>query len=274
MKNREEVIQLMSIEIQWWVKQRLNKLREELHGTMTINPFLIPILFDLHHAEGFDDLGSLMLASHLMGGHNTGFGKLMDEKVLPNVFGTNKLSKAYRKENPPFDQAPFDNIDHILVRENGHKYLISLKASKWTIQLGQAIQLNSSFDEIKTRYRTDFNSIVIGVIYGNHTSLTDKYDIAIGVKRKTSADHNIKELEGFAEVKVGREFWSWLNGDQVDTQRWMMEGILDGVKKADCRAESKLLLSAYIDTFNRKYDTHISEDKTINWFDILSDINQ
>jgi Type II restriction endonuclease EcoO109I len=274
MKNREEVIRLISIEIQWWVKQRLNKLREELHDTMTINPFLIPILFDLHHAEGFDDLGSLMLASHLMGGHNTGFGKLMDEKVLPNVFGANKLSKTYRKENPPFDQAPFDDIDHILVRENGHKYLISLKAGKWTIQLGQAGRLNSSFYKIKTQYRTDFNGIVIGVIYGNHTSLTDKYDIAIGIKRKTSANHNIKELEGFAEVKVGREFWSWLNGDQEDTQRWMMEGILDGVKKADCRAESKRLLAAYIDAFNRKYDTHISEDKTINWFDILSGINQ
>jgi len=78
------------------VKQRMAKLRGGLYKTMAINPLLWPVLFELHHATSFEELGELLLAGHLMSGHFTSFGKLMDEKILSNVFGTTKLTPGFR----------------------------------------------------------------------------------------------------------------------------------------------------------------------------------
>ena len=142
----------------------------------------MPFLFDYHNLDSFEDLADLVIASHLMTGHNTGFGKLIDEKILPNVFGAKKLDSTFRKSTPPFGEACFDEIDHIVERDDGTKELLSLKAGKWTIQLTMAVQLNTSFNEILNQHPGVANNIAVGVFYGTKDGLTDKYDILRGIK--------------------------------------------------------------------------------------------
>ena len=85
----------------WWFGQRKQKLVEQLNETMSVNPFLLPFLFDYHDLDGFEKLADLLMAAHLMTGHATGFGKLVDEKILPNVFKTKKLDSSFRRLNSP-----------------------------------------------------------------------------------------------------------------------------------------------------------------------------
>ena len=144
---------------------------------MSLNPFLAPILYDLHHATGFGDLADLLLAGHLMTGHNTSFGKLIDEKILPKLLaatGTYKLNSAYRAATPPLNEACFDRIDHLVPKIKGKPSLLSLKASRWTIQLESAVGLNAGFAEIVADHSDLFDEIVVGVFYGASDKLSDK----------------------------------------------------------------------------------------------------
>jgi hypothetical protein len=268
---REEVISGVSEETQWVVNQRMQKLRDELHDTMSINPFLIPILFDLHHAESFAELGELLLAGHLMGGHNTSFGKLIDEKILPKVFRTRKLDAKFRAANEPFLEPCFDEIDHLVPREGRSPVLLSLKTSRWTIQLTAATKLNEAFHTILTRYPELFDQIVVGVGVGTQAGLTDKYDILRGINRGKA--HNVFDIQRHVHVLAGREFWSWLNGDEPATQDWILDGILDGLRQANCRDECRRLLTGYADAFNRLYAHHINPDGTVNWHQLLAELN-
>ena len=71
---------------------------------MSINPFLLPFIAEYHFLSNLSELFNIIIASHLITGHNTGFGKLVDEKILPEVFGTIKLTKNIEKR-----------INHILI---------------------------------------------------------------------------------------------------------------------------------------------------------------
>lgn len=119
MKSKDDVVKDVKHWVKWWVSQRKKKLEEQLNETMSINPFLMPFLFDYHDLENFEELVDLIIASHLMIGHATGFGKLIDEKILPNIFGTLKLDSAYRKSTKPFNKSCFDEIDHYIIRKGG-----------------------------------------------------------------------------------------------------------------------------------------------------------
>lgn len=269
--SREDVTIGVSREVRWMVNQRMAKLRDEAHETMAVSPFLIPILFDLHHAESFAELGELLLAGHLMIGHFTSFGKLIDEKVLPRVFGTHKLTKEFRAANAPFVEASFNEIDHLVPRSGRSPILLSLKASRWTIQLTMAMEMNTAFNNILTRYGDRFDQIVVGVFYGTQAGLTDKYDILRGINR--GAQHGVVDIQHHVHVVVGRAFWSWLNGDEPATQDWVLDGILEGLRQANCRKECRELLTAYAEAFNRQYARHINPDRTVNWHQILTEIN-
>ena len=147
---------------EWWIARRRQKLEEQLHHTMAVNPFLVPILYDFHGLNDVGELAQLLMAAHLMTGHNTGFGKLVDEKILPKVFGTTKLSPANRARMK-LEDACFDEIDHLVA---GNK-LLSLKASKWTIQLSMAVQLDHAFAKILHDKEYGYEQIVVGVFYGS-----------------------------------------------------------------------------------------------------------
>lgn len=267
---KSTIIEGVAIETQWMIKQRLKKLREGLHGTMSISPFLMPILFDLHQASDFAELAELLMAGHLMIGHFTSFGKLIDEKILPNVFRTIKLSGRYRAKNQPLTMACFNEIDHIVQRVDGFA-LLSLKASRWTINLSVAKELNTAFSVILRDHMQHYREIVVGVFNGTQEELTDKYDIIRGVNR--GKNHDVLDLQSHVKVLAGRAFWSWLNNGEQKTQDWVLEGILQGMQQADCREESRALLQAYKSAFNAKHARHVAENGDIQWQQLLSAIN-
>jgi hypothetical protein len=255
----------------WWFGQRKQKLVEQLNETMSVNPFLLPFLFDYHDLDGFEKLADLLMAAHLMTGHATGFGKLVDEKILPNVFKTKKLDSSFRRLNKPFSKSCFDEVDHLVLRSSGEKELLSLKAGKWTIQLTMAVQLNKAFHEIIENHGDSFSKIVVGVFYGKKESLTDKYDILRGINR--GANHDVVDLTNQVNVWSGVEFWSWLNDGELRTQEWVLNGILSALKDERINAHSKDLLNKFRDGISRKYESSVNEDGTINWSSILTKIN-
>ena len=204
-------------------------------------------------------------------GHSTGFGKLIDEKILPQVFGTEKLTGSYRRSNYPFIESCFNEIDHIIRRGNGNVDLLSLKSGRWTIQLTMAMQLNHAFNKIITDFDNNFAQIVVGVSYGTTETLTDKYDILRGINR--GANHNVIDLTDRVFVYAGREFWTWLNDGIEDTQDWLLEGIEEGILRSNPREEGGQLLENFNRSVSRLYQPYIRSDGTVAWDELLRDIN-
>jgi hypothetical protein len=269
--NEDGLVQIVARETEWMVAQRMGKLEEELHGSMSLSPFLMPILYDLHSAKGFGELADVLLAGHLMIGHFTSFGKLLDEKILPKAFGTDKLTASYRKGHPPLAESCFNEIDHLVRQAKGKPVLLSLKSSRWTIQLTAAMELNTAFARILKRHGNLFGKIVVGVASGTADALTDKYDILRGINR--GKKHDVVDLTSDVEVLAGREFWSWLNGGEPATQEWLLKGVLKGLRAANCRGKCSDLLAAYKNAFTKQFAHQIDKQGNINWDKILTRIN-
>jgi hypothetical protein len=267
--DRDALIKLVGEETCWMVKQRMGKLKEALYGSMSVMPFLIPILFDIHGATTVQELGDLLVMGHLMVGHSTSFGKLIDEKILPKVFKTEKFTGAYRAAHKPFLEASFNEIDHLVNTPNGPA-LLSLKASRWTIQLTAAIELNNAFNTILKKHNPPYNQIVVGVFAGKKESLTDKYDILRGINR--GKQHDVVDLTKNVEVYAGKEFWTWLNGGEPATQGWVMDGIIKGLKDANCGKEAAELLKAFKEKFTASYAQYVKNGK-VNWHQLLEAVN-
>ena len=261
--------------IRWWLNQRLKKLERLSSESMAVNPFLAPIIMGLHGLKDFDGLAGFLLGGHLSGGHNTGFGKLFDEKMLPEIFGTTKLTSRFREQNQIVRSSTFDEIDHLVPRSDGSAALLSLKSSKWTIQLTMAVQLNRQFQQL-VAYRRDglleFSDIVMGVMYGTLDNLTDKYDIARGIN--TGAFHDVTDLTEHVHVSVGRDFWSWINYGEEQTQDWLIDAILAAV--SEFQQENPSIAERtieYREAFVNQFSNRISDDGSIDWANILQDIN-
>lgn len=272
-KNR--VIVGVVDQIVWWVGERQKKLVELRHETMSVNPFLLPLICGIHQFKNFDELAEFLVAAHLSTGYATGFGKLIDEKILPKVFGTTKLDKATRKTRP-LSMSVFDEIDHIV--PSGHGKLLSLKAGRWTIQLTMAVQLNEAFKQLinlrnkKRLGKFTFDEIAVGVFYGTKDTLTDKYDILRGINR--GANHDVTDLTKDVHVYAGREFWTWLNGGEQKTQEWVLEGIIQGFAKAEKSIGSLgKQLAGFRKEFSQQFQTFIRADSTIDWEAIIRKIN-
>lgn len=271
MKTKIEVVSDVKTWTRWWVKQRRKKLEDQLNETMSINPFLMPFLFDYHDLKKLEDLVDLIIASHLMTGHATGFGKLIDEKILPNVFGTKKLDVNYRRLNKPLNNSCFDEIDHLIIRKNGTKQLLSLKAGKWTIQLTMAVQLNFAFVEMLEKHKDVFDEIIVGVFYGKQVDLTDKYDILRGINR--GANHDVKDIRNHVSVYSGREFWSWLNDGEQDTQEWVLQGMLEALQEEKIHETASALLAEFKNGVVQKHENDIRDGEKLDWYKLLKKIN-
>lgn len=275
--DKERVVSMVSMKIQWWVAQRRKKLAELQSESHAINPLLLPVVMNMHGFDSLFELSEFMLSGHLVEGHATGFGKLVDEKILSDVFGTIKLDARYRRENRPYGAAEFDNIDHLVPRPDGSYDLLSLKAGKWSIQLGQAVQLNGSFSVIVKnraagRYQPEFNDLVVGVFYGKSEDLTDKYRIIRG--EPTRSPHEVDDLTAHVQVLAGRLFWSWLNGGVDATQEWVLEGIIQGyTEAARLGASAAGLWGDYVRSFEAKFNEHLDGQGNVDWFALLKQIN-
>lgn len=202
--------------------RRLRKLRTKISGVLNLNPFLLRTLKDFHQITDQLSLAQFLLTAHLGGGHATGFGKMIDEKVLPQVFRTKRLDSSCR-DVPPYNREVFDDIDHLVTRKDG-VYLLSLKAGAWSIQLGQAMGLYRHFLALGEQGLQSCG-IVVGVFYGHKGLLTDKYRIVYGENVRHQAE--MRKLD-YVEVKAGAEFWSWINDDEEATHEWLLEGIAKG----------------------------------------------
>lgn len=276
--THEDVVNLVGSEVVWWIGERRKKLSELSHDTMAVNPFLMPLIFGMHSFTDFEELSDFLVAAHFATGYATGFGKLMDEKILPKVFGSQKLDKAARR-TPPFKVSAFDEIDHVLRGAQGRpSKLLSLKAGRWTIQLTMAVQLNKTFQEL-LRLREEgklngfeFDEIAVGVFYGTKATLTDKYDILRGINR--GAKHDVVDLTEHVKVYAGQEFWAWLNDGEEDTHLWVLEGILKGFAAAEERyGRMNEMISKYKGQFATQYHQYVSKDGTIDWPGIIRKIN-
>jgi hypothetical protein len=269
--TKQAVITGVEREVTWWIEQRLHKLREHLSDSMSMNPFMAPAVAGIHGLNSIDELIQLYVSAHLMTGHATGFGKLVDEKILPRVFGTRKLDAGYRQATVPLSASRYDEIDHIVQLPRKTKpTLLSLKASRWTIQLSMATALNRSFEEIKQQDSSRFDGVVVGVYYGKKELLTDKYDIVRGINR--GAVHDVFDLRDFVSVEAGAGFWSWLNGGEPATQEWVLEGITSAVNSSQVSSRSANLIRA----FERKISDDMADlhaQGEVKWIEFLLSIN-
>ncbi len=276
--QKAQVVSQVSNQIVWWMGERQKKLVQLRHETMSVNPFLLPLVFGIHNFQNFDELAEFLVAAHLSTGYATGFGKLIDEKILPQVFGTTKLDKATRKKHP-FSLSVFNEIDHIILPPGGKPAkLLSLKAGRWTIQLTMAVQLNRTFEELlnlrasKKLGAFTFDEIAVGVFYGTKDTLTDKYDILRGINR--GANHDVKDVREHVHVYAGREFWAWLNNGESQTQEWVLEGILQGFATAEKSIGSFTdLLASFRREFSQQFQAFVRDDKSIDWESIIRKIN-
>ena len=261
--------------IQWWLNQRLGKLKGLSSESMALNPFLAPVVMGLHGLSDFDGLAGFLIGGHLSGGHNTGFGKMLDEKILPEVFGTTKLTTKFRNANAPVSGPAFNEVDHLVPRPDGTVALLSVKSSRWSIQLAMAVQLNNRFEELVERRKEgllDFSDIMVGVMYGTSDTLTDKYDIARGIN--TGSRHNVKDLTEHVHVSAGRDFWRWINYGEGQTQDWLLAAILDAVSKfRRDNPGAADRITAYKDAFVSQFSHRIDDDGSVDWVSILRDIN-
>lgn len=153
--------------------------------------------------------------------------------------------------------------------------MLSLKAGRWSIQLGQAVQLNRSLQvllERRQRGDVEFDRIVIGVFYGTESTLTDKYAIIRGLRRQ-GAQHDIEDISSYVDIRAGKQFWSWLNGGQESTDEWVLEGIQKGFRKSVEQDGSLAdLYEAFIDDYAKEYQRYfLGGDE--DWVGLLRDIN-
>lgn len=270
--DRAAVVSGIRSQAEWWLDERLKKIKQEKHDTMEVNPFMAPLVSALHGHADFIALAEFLLGGHFVIGHATGFGKLVDEKILPKVFGTTKLDKATRRGGL-FERSCFDNIDHV-VHKDGKAVLLSLKASRWTIQLGQAVELNKSFKVIRDLFAAGehaHDQVVIATFYGTADNLTDKYRLVRGIS--LGANHDVHDLQDYVTVLAGQEFWSWL-GDHEDTQLWVMEGIQEAIDaRQESLKEAQALMAEFRNSFARRYATFIDADGLIDWVGILKATN-
>jgi hypothetical protein len=274
--GRDALVSLVADKVAWWVGNRRKKLVELRHDSHAVNPLLLPIVMSMHGFATFREVAAFMLAGHLVEGHATGFGKLIDEKVLGDVFGTIKLDAKYRRANPEFLRPEFDNVDHLVPRPGGTHDILSLKAGKWSIQLGQAVQLNRSFQVLIDRRAAgaiQFDKLIVGVFYGQASDLTDKYRIIRG-EPGGGATHDVRDLTDHVHVLAGRPFWTWLNDGEDQTQDWILDGIIAGFGKAVKRYGSvSALFDDFVSSFADSFAKHIKEDGSVDWHALLREIN-
>ena len=270
--NQTEVIDGVATEVVRFIGNRRRKLDELRNETMAVNPFLNALITQMNGYESVDELTAYLVGGHLLMGHQTGFGKLVDERILPNVFGTKKLTGPFRRENPPYDSAAFGVIDHIIEYAGVGDDLLALKAGRWSIQLGQAKTMNHDFVlllQARAAGTLDFDRIVIGVLYGTEATLTDKFRIARGI-----GPHDLTDIQEHVDVYAGRNFWAWLNEGKPETQEWVLDGFLKGIERAKGDLGSAAAsVAAYQRHYHDQLARHMRADGTIDWHGVLREVN-
>ena len=253
-----------------FLKRRMEKVESDISAFLNVNPFLLSSLREFHSFHTVRDLAEFLFISHMSQGHATGFGKLVDEKMLPQVFKTIKLNRTVRRERK-LSAAAYNEIDHIVNPDSKDDWsLLSVKAGAWTIQDTAAHNLYSAFKQIGD-FQLYGKEIVVGVFYGNKDSLTNKYDILKGINPRQQDQFVVLN---HVRVLAGKAFWSWLNGDEEQTQEWVLEGTKAGSEAAFTAGVSTVIRDApqrLAEELAKKYG--ISLEGNIDWLRLLIAIN-
>lgn len=141
-----------------------------------------------------------------------------------------------------------------------------------------AMQLNSAFKELIELRDSEklgkcmFDEIAVGVFYGTKKGLTDKYDILRGINR--GANHDVFDVTGTVNVYAGREFWSWLNDGESETQHWVLDGMIKGFETAQkSMGIFSELLASFRKEFSGQFKSSFRADNSIDWHTIIRKIN-
>lgn len=269
--DRDTIIEKVAILVHDLIIRRLNKLRgDNISAFLNVNPFLLSCLRDFHSFSTVHSIADFLFIAHMAQGHSTAFGKLIDEKILPQAFNTVKLDAAERQRRR-LTAAAYNEIDHIVNPNSDDEWcLLSLKASAWTIQDTAAHNLYNAFKQIGD-FQVYGKEIIVGVFYGKEDDLTNKYDILRGINPRQQ--DQFVEL-GHVRVLTGKQFWSWLNGGEDDTQLWVLEGTRIGSASVFSKLDDADILNAPEKLANelaKKYGLEI--DHPINWEQLLLAIN-
>lgn len=269
-QSKDFIINNVAALVSDFIKRRLEKIQKDISSFLNVNPFLLSALRDFHSFKRIQDLADFLFIAHMSQGHATGFGKLVDEKILPQVFGTVKLTEKERKSRK-LTAAAYNEIDHIVNPNSSTEWsLLSLKAGAWTIQDTAAHNLYNAFKQIGD-FQVFGKEIVVGVFYGNKNSLTNKYDILKGINPRQQ--NQFVELN-HVRVLAGKDFWTWLNGDEEETQLWVLEGTRQGSEIAFKKNNNSNVQNA-----PQKLAIELSEkyglllDKEIDWSRLLIAVN-
>lgn len=267
---QEQVIEGVAVLVEEFLLRRFKKLETDISAFLNVNPLLLSALRDFHSFRTIRDVADFLFIAHMSQGHATGFGKLVDEKILPQVFGTVKLTETARQERRLL-AAAYNEIDHIVNPDSEDEWsLLSVKAGAWTIQDTAAHNLYHAFKQIGD-FQLYGKEIVVGVFYGTAEDLTNKYAILRGVNPRQQEQFVILN---YVRVLAGREFWSWLNGDVADTQLWVLEGTRQGSNRAFAHADSEIVTNApqkLAEELAQKY--HLDINAEIDWRSLLIAIN-
>lgn len=270
MASQDAVVQGVSAEVHAFLSRRVATVKTKISGVLNVNPFMLRAIKEVHSFSNLFSMTRYMFTTHLGSGDATAFGKMIDEKVLPTVFHTIRLGAVERRRQNMV-ASPFDDVDHVVEQPDG-EFLLSLKASAWSIQHAQAMRLYDSFKAIGD-FHLQRSGIVVGVFYGTSRDLTNKYSILRGADHKHTQQHVPLD---YVTVKAGKDFWSWLNEDIPETEDWVMQGTIAGAQlyfSENPEAEAlfrdgprKLALE-----LAEKYK--IDAQAVVDWFQLLHAVN-
>lgn len=64
-KGRDHVVEASQRVGEWWLGTRQTKLIGKNKETINVNPFLLPLVMAYHGLDSVEELGELLLGSHL-----------------------------------------------------------------------------------------------------------------------------------------------------------------------------------------------------------------
>ena len=197
MKNNDRILNLAG---KWFVKTVVtshikNTKKLISYKEFNVNPFLTPYLSVFLKGE-LSERGvaeALVLPRALQTSITTSFGTHMQH------FISEVLSDAYPSVVSGLDIEFDDQLD-------GRKKYSQVKLGPNTINADDVETIHNHFNSIRQLAKTNrlsiqLNDLVVGVIYGNESELSQHY--------KTLRDkHNYK-------VEVGKDFWVRVTGDEL-----------------------------------------------------------
>lgn len=178
-----------------FVERRFNKMRAlQSVEDYQLNIFLLLMMAPAYNINSPYDLAEHLQTGEMPHGDSTGFGKFVENHILP-IFGVEEVPEK-RRDQPRATRDLFSPIDAQMTIENTF-YYTTWKAGPWTMNQSHANEMISSFPIIHEQTGSD---IILGVFYGRYEQLNNKPAL---VRRGTG---------GYFHTLVGKDLWEFITG--------------------------------------------------------------